>query len=79
MIIRARVLEWHKRFSERWGKDEVDVRPGGPVIARTKENSENNQIVQKDRGRRQTQHSVSKTNFAFGVRHDKSLFKNGPE
>ena len=48
-LSRARVFEWHKRFSE--GREIVkdDERPGRPCTSRTEENVEKiSQIVRKD-------------------------------
>lgn len=50
VMSRARVFEWHKRFSE--GREEVedDERPGRPVSVKTEENAQKiNEIVRKDR------------------------------
>lgn len=37
---RARVAEWHKRFSEGWGQTEDDKSPGQPVTAKNSESKD---------------------------------------
>jgi len=47
---RARVFEWHKRFSEGRGSLKVDDRPGHPSTAVTDDNTEKaRDVVRKDR------------------------------
>jgi transposase len=50
-LSRARVFEWHKRFSE--GREDVedDARPGRPVTMKTEENVEKVRTFVKTNGR----------------------------